>query len=55
MKIVVLERHSAGTDITVDYSALGDCTYYRNTSTKEEVIERIKEIAINNMKLVEDL
>ena len=43
MKIVVLERHSAGTDIAVDYSALGDCTYYRNTSTKEEVIERIKD------------
>ncbi len=43
MKIVVLERHSAGTDITVDYSALGECTYYRNTSTKEEVIERVKD------------
>ncbi|MBQ7918484.1 MAG: D-2-hydroxyacid dehydrogenase [Lachnospiraceae bacterium] len=42
MNIVVLERHSAGTDIVVDYSALGDCTYYRNTSTKEEVIERVK-------------
>lgn len=43
MNIVVLERHSAGTDIEVDYSALGDCTYYRNTSTKEEVIERVKD------------
>lgn len=43
MNIVVLERHSAGTDIAVDYSALGDCTYYRNTSTKEEVIERVKD------------
>ena len=43
MNIVVLERHSAGTDIEVDYSALGNCTYYRNTSTKEEVIERIKD------------
>lgn len=43
MNIVVLERHSAGTDITVDYSALGDCTYYRNTSTKEEVMERVKD------------
>lgn len=43
MNIVVLERHSAGTDIVVDYSSLGDCTYYRNTSTKEEVIERVKD------------
>ena len=57
MKIVVLERHSAGTDITVDYSALGDCTYYRNTSTKEEVIERIKDadvIVANKAPLCEE-
>jgi len=57
MKIVVLERHSAGTDITVDYSALGDTTYYRNTSTKEEVIERIKDadvIVANKAPLCEE-
>lgn len=57
MNIVVLERHSAGTDITVDYSALGDCTYYRNTSTKEEVIERIKDadvIVANKAPLCEE-
>lgn len=46
MNIVVLERHSAGTDIAVDYSALGECTYYRNTSTKEEVIERVKDAEV---------
>lgn len=57
MKIVVLERHSAGTDITVDYSALGDTTYYRNTSTKEEVIERVKDadvIVANKAPLCEE-
>lgn len=57
MKIVVLERHSAGTDITVDYSAIGDTTYYRNTSTKEEVIERIKDadvIVANKAPLCEE-
>ena len=37
MKIVVLERNSVGPDIPVDYSALGEVTYYPNTVTVEEV------------------
>lgn len=43
MKIVVLERNSAGIDIEMDYSDLGEVTYYPNTVTKEEVAERIKD------------
>lgn len=43
MKIVVLERNSAGIDIQMDYSDLGEVTYYPNTVTKEEVAERIKD------------
>lgn len=46
MKIVVLERNSVGTDIPVDYSDLGDVTYYENTVTTEEVAERIQEADI---------
>lgn len=46
MKIVVLERNSAGTDIEMDYSDLGEVTYYPNTVTKEEVAERIKDADI---------
>ena len=46
MKIVVLERNSVGTDIPVDYSALGEVTYYPNTVTVEEVKERIAEADI---------
>lgn len=46
MKIVVLERNSVGTDIPVDYSALGEVTYYENTTTVEEVCERIREADI---------
>ena len=46
MKIVVLERNSVGTDIPVDYSALGDVTYYPNTVTVEEVRERIADADI---------
>ena len=46
MKIVVLERNSVGTDISVDYSALGEVTYYPNTVTVEEVKERIAEADI---------
>lgn len=42
MKIVVLERNSAGIDIEMNYSDLGEVTYYPNTVTKEEVAERIK-------------
>lgn len=46
MKIVVLERNSAGVDIHMDYSDLGEVTYYPNTVTKEEVAERIKDADI---------
>lgn len=46
MKIVVLERHSAGTDIEMDYSDLGKVTYYPNTVTKEEVAERVQDADI---------
>ncbi len=46
MKIVVLERNSVGTDVPVDYSALGEVTYYANTVTVEEVRERIADADI---------
>ena len=46
MKIVVLERNSVGPDIPVDYSALGEVTYYPNTVTVEEVKERIADANI---------
>lgn len=46
MKIVVLERNSAGIDIEMDYSDLGEVTYYPNTVTREEVAERIKDADI---------
>ena len=46
MKIVVLERNSVGTDIVVDYSELGEVTYYPNTVTVEEVRERIADADI---------
>ena len=46
MKIVVLERSSVGPDIPVDYSALGEVTYYPNTVTVEEVKERIADADI---------
>lgn len=46
MKIVVLERNSAGIDINMDYSDLGEVTYYPNTVTKEEVAERVKDADI---------
>lgn len=43
MKIVALERNSAGTDISMDcFMELGEVDYYRNTVSKEEVIERVK-------------
>lgn len=46
MKIVVLERNSVGTDISVDYSELGEVVYYENTVTVEETAERIKDADI---------
>lgn len=47
MKIVVLERNSVGPDIPVDcFEELGEVTYYKNTTTVEEVRERVKEADI---------
>lgn len=46
MKIVVLERHSVGTDIDVScFQDFGEVTYYRNT-VAGEVEERIKDAEI---------
>ncbi len=46
MKIAVLERHSVGTDVPVQYEHLGEVTYYRNTTTLEEVRERVRDVDI---------
>lgn len=46
MKIAVLERHSVGPDIPVQYEHLGEVTYYRNTTTIQEVRERVKNVDI---------
>ncbi len=46
MKIVVLERNSAGTDIDVNFDDLGETTYYWNTVTPEEVRERIPDAEV---------
>lgn len=46
MKIAVLERHSVGPDIPVQYERLGEVTYYRNTTTIQEVRERVKNVDI---------
>lgn len=57
MKIVVLERHSVGTDVPVQYEHLGEVTYYRNTTTVEEVSERVRDadiIVANKAPLRED-
>lgn len=44
MKIVSLERNSAGTDISVEcWKEFGELTCYPNTVTEEEVRERIKD------------
>ena len=46
MKIVILERNSVGTDVSVDsISEYGETTVYRNT-TAEDVAERIKDAQI---------
>lgn len=46
MNIVVLERHSVGTDVNVDcFMELGNTTYYRNT-VASEVAERVKDADI---------
>ena len=47
MKIVILERNSVGSDVSVDcISDFGEVTVYGNTVTREEVKERIKEADI---------
>lgn len=44
MKIVILERNSVGTDVSVDcISDFGEVTIYRNTVSVEEVRDRVKE------------
>lgn len=43
MKIVILERHSVGTDVSVEcFKNLGEAVYYRNT-VADEVAERVKD------------
>lgn len=58
MKIVILERNSVGTDVSVDcISELGEVTVYRNTVTVEEVRERVREadvIIANKSPLCEE-
>ncbi|MCM1302916.1 MAG: D-2-hydroxyacid dehydrogenase [Lachnospiraceae bacterium] len=47
MKIVILERNSVGTDVSVDsINDLGEVTVYRNTVTAEEVRERVRDADI---------
>lgn len=47
MKIVILERNSVGTDVSVEgVGAFGDVTVYGNTVTVEEVRERVKDADI---------
>lgn len=47
MKIVVLERNSVGTDVSVDcFNDFGEVELYRNTVTTEEVAERVKDADI---------
>lgn len=47
MKIVILERNSVGTDVSVDcIRDFGEVTVYGNTVTKEEVRERVREADI---------
>lgn len=45
--IVILERNSVGTDVSVeDFNRLGNVTVYPNTTTVEEVCERTKDADI---------
>ena len=47
MKIVILERNSVGTDVSVDgLKEFGDVTIYDNTVTLEEVRQRVKDADI---------
>lgn len=58
MKIVLLERNSAGTDISVEcFSELGEVVAYPNTVTKEQVRERAADadiIVCNKSPMGED-
>ena len=58
MKIVLLERNSAGTDVPVDcFQELGEVTSYPNTVTVEEVAERVGDadvMADRMLALMED-
>ena len=47
MKIVILERNSVGTDVSVEeVRAFGEVVIYENTVTEEEVRERVREADI---------
>lgn len=47
MKIVILERNSVGTDVSVDcIGDFGEVSVYRNTITLEEVKERVRDADI---------
>ena len=47
MKIVVLERNSVGTDVSIDaLKAFGDVTAYPNTVGEQEVHERVADADI---------
>lgn len=46
MKIVVLERHSVGPDVPVQYEHLGQVVCHRNTTTVQEVCERVRDAEI---------
>ena len=58
MKIVSLERNSAGTDISVDcWNELGEVTIYPNTVTVEDIRERVKDadiIIANKARMCEE-
>ena len=47
MNVVILERHSVGVDVSVEeIQKFGNTTIYTNTSTPEEVIDRVKDADI---------
>lgn len=58
MRIVILERHSVGEDVSVDpVGEFGEVTVYGNTVTEEEVRERVRDADIviaNKAPLRED-
>lgn len=58
MKIVILERNSVGTDVSVEaVRAFGEVTIYENTVTVQEVRERVRDADIviaNKSPLCED-